>query len=178
MKFRLSTGLLLVVTFAVALGWYVDRQMHDHRALTGEWCYPTNDVGVLGYTSLLNLRSDGTFTKIQGYRTSYETFDGTYELRDDGRIRFHVTSRTEGKEMFELMAAKMDGFDYEPTVTKLDEQYDFRCAVDSAGYLVIDARTPFSGIPFPGTAGSGAAGSGIEWETHARDTNSVIYGRR
>jgi len=57
---------------------------------------------------------------------------------------------------------------YEPTETKLDLRYLCRCAIDSAGYLVIDAQD----------WNLGEEESGIRWETHARDTNYLIRGRR
>ena len=94
MRFRMSTVFLFTLTPAILLGWCVERASRHRRDIVGTWYYPTNDLTVLGYTSLLEIRWDGTFTKIQGYRTSRETFKGTYTVEDDGRITFHVTSKT------------------------------------------------------------------------------------
>ena len=168
MKFRLSTTLLLIAIVAVTLGWYVDRHTRNHREILGTWYYPTDDVGVFGYTSLMDLRTDGTFSKMQGYRTSHETFDGTFEIQENGIVRFHVTTRTEGSDIAEAVAEMTGHGDDNPTITQLDSYFSCRCAVDSSGYLVIDAQD----------WNIGNSETGIRWETHARDTSYLIRGRQ
>jgi hypothetical protein len=158
-KFRLSTVLLLVLSCAICLGWYVDRTSRSRRDIVGAWYYPTNDVGVLGYTSLLEICSDGTFTKIQEHRESIDTFGGTYAVQENGRITFHVTSKT---------SVTIPMCDREPDRRELDAYYSCRCAIDRTGYLVIDDRPSF---PFNDKE------IGIRWETCARETN-VIRGRK
>ncbi len=162
MKFRLSTVLLLVLSCAICLGWYVDRTSRNRRDIVGTWYYPTNDLGVLGYTSLLEIRSDGTFRKIQGHRESSETFDGTYAVHENGRITFHVTSKTSATDFDHFL-------DREPETRELDACYSCRCAIDPTGYLVIDDQPSF---PFNDEE------IGIRWETCARETNYVIRGRK
>ena len=156
---------------SIALGWYVDHHAHGRRELLGEWYYPTNDVNVTGYTSLLNLRKNGTFTKVQGYRMNYETFDGTYDIDENGRVDFHVTSRTEGSDVFNAIsrAAEQKGMEIDstPTVTQIDERHSCRCGIDSDGFLVIDAKN----------WNIGQESSGIQWETHARETDYNIRAR-
>lgn len=157
LKFRLSTLLLLVLVAAVALGWFADRQNRNRRELLGEWYYPASDVAVVGYTSLLEFRDDGTFTKIQGYRVGDKTYEGTFDYCDDGAILFHVTKVTESASL----AFTRNG---EPVITNVECDCRCRCAVDPTGFLIIDARSFGDEI-------------GINWEAHARDTNYVIRGR-
>lgn len=161
-KFRLSTVFLLVLTCAICLGWYVDRTSRNRRDILGTWYYPTNDLGVLGYTSLLEIRSDGTFTKIQGHRECSETFDGTYSVRENGRLMFHVTAKTSENDFDRLL-------DRKPETKKLDAHYSCRCAIDPTGYLAIDGHSSW---PF------NEEEIGIRWETCARETNYVIRGRK
>ena len=142
---------MLIAIAAIALGWFVDRTQRDRQELLGTWYYPTDDVGVLGYTSLLKLRDDGTFTKIQGYRTGHKTFDGTYEISDNGTVWFHVNKLTEGSDIIEMTGG-------EPTISNVKYDFRCRCAIDSAGFLVIDAHD--------WTMGKNEIG--MHWETHAR----------
>ena len=169
-QFRLSTIFLLTLCCAILLGWYVERTSRNRRDIIGTWYYPTNDVSLMGYSSLLEIRRNGTFTKIQGYRTHSVTYDGTYAVEDNGRVSFHVTSR------------KTSYISSESETEELDSYYFCRCAVDPTGYLVIDVDDLLLpsfigediGIPLPLVDKD----IGIEWETCARETNSVIVGRK
>jgi len=162
MRFRLSTVFLFVLVCAVSVAWYVDRNLRNQRYIIGTWYYPTNDVGVLGYTSLLEIRSDGTFTKIQGSRHGSKTFNGTHTVRENGRITFHVSSKTERWDLDDV-------FGREPKETQVNASYPCRCAIDPTGYLVIDIQDRFV---------DDEEDIGIRWETCARDTDYVIRGRK
>ena len=65
MRFRMSTVFLFTLTPAILLGWCVERASRHRRDIVGTWYYPTNDLTVLGYTSLLEIRWDGTFTRFR-----------------------------------------------------------------------------------------------------------------
>jgi len=151
-KYRLSTLFLIVLSCAISLGWYADRMSRSRRDIVGTWHYPTEDINLTGYYSQLEIRSDGTFTKIQGHHHGNETFSGTYAVEKSGQVIFHVT-----KKVILLDLAKALG--QEPETRQCDAHYACRCAVDPTGYLVIDDRrlSPFNDED-----------TGIRWETCSR----------
>ena len=65
LKYRLSTALLLTTIVAISLGWWIDHTSRNRRDIVGTWYYPTGDFIQLGYTTTLEIRADGTFTKEQ-----------------------------------------------------------------------------------------------------------------
>lgn len=148
-RFRLSTLFLGLVVCALLLGWYVDRLgRHRDRAMVGVWHYPTPDRIILGYVSRLEIRSDGTFTKTQSGNNGGEVFEGTWTVVEDGSVSFHVTScDVEGR-----VGVSPRG---------LNALYSCRCAIDPAGYLVIDV------ISDSESALEGR--SRIQWETCVRE---------
>ena len=168
MRFRTSNLLLLVLAVALAVGWYVDRNRDKRTDFLGQWYYPTNEDGVFGYTSLIDFGPNGTFKKIQGYRTSYETFVGTYNIDENGRIDVHITKKTSGCDISKMLSEIIeDAKHVEPKTTELDAYFNCRCAIAPTGQLIIDARER----SLPGSD------VGLRWETHARDTNYIIRGR-
>jgi hypothetical protein len=149
LQYRLSTLLLLTLTVAIALGWYVDRR--NHRSIVGTWHYPTPDAMLLGYGTSLEIRADGTFVKTQHGRYGSDTFEGTYAVDKESRVIFHVTSKTSQNDFDEL-------FNRGPTRTKLDDTYECRCAVDPADYLIMQEVNPFL------SAALNDKDTGIRWE--------------
>lgn len=123
LKFQLSTCLIFVALVAVALGWWVDR--NSQTEINGKWKYPPDGLVVLGYSSDLEIRPDGTFTQTQSHRTFAETFNGTYRTLDDGTVLFHATEQI-----------KYRG-DTDTDTTTIDIEFLCRCAVDSSGYLIV-----------------------------------------
>ena len=79
----------------------------------------------MGYSTTLEIRADGTFTKRQEYRTSAETFNGTYTALENGLIQFHADERVDS----------LWGLDQEPL--EIDRTFRCRCAVDDGGHLVV-----------------------------------------
>ena len=143
---------------AIALGWYVHSR--NRRTLVGTWTYPTPDQCVLGYVSTLEIRADGTFTKVQTYRYSSDTLEGTYTVGKDSRVVFHVTSKTTATDLGSMLHRKRDRL-------KMDVSYEFRCATDPAGYLVLADDT----WAFPDNDNIG-----IRWETCVRRTAYGVKG--
>ncbi len=132
LKYRLSTFFLLITIISVSLCWYLDHTNRNRRDIIGSWYYPTPDVNQLGYTTTLEIRSDGTFTKTQQYRTSAYIYDGTFLPNDDGTVTFHIAKRTDNFFMSEMLPED------EPTITEFDHTIRCRCAVDKTGYLLIE----------------------------------------
>jgi hypothetical protein len=149
-QYPLSSLFLLTLACAIALGWYVDSR--NRRTLVGTWEYPTPDSCVLGYGSTLEIRADGTFTKVQTHRDGCDTFEGTYTVGKDSRVIFHVTSKTIATDLRRALHQ-------EPDRIKVDASYECRCATDAAGYLVLSVNT----WAFPENDNVG-----IQWETCVR----------
>ncbi len=154
MRFRLSTLFLFVAIAAMSLGWYVD---HTRRwEIVGTWVYPTPDIAMLGYSTTLTIRADGTFTKIQSHRLHSVTYQGEYTWNEGGSVAFRVTSKSETAFLSEPQAKIEEG---------INDAYVFRCAVDKAGFLLIkeaDPHIPDSVIEEL----QGCERSGIRWESY------------
>lgn len=167
-QFRLSTILLLTTLCAVLFAWYVDHYSYLRREIIGRWTFPTKATpyGVLGYSSVLEIRRDGTFTKRQFYRLGEKTFSGTYTCHEDGKIVFHVTQSVWDSHYMRFLREKkrrsqdsiLERIVVEPKVSKLDTTFVFFCAIDKAGHLVMDeiSLSPEDDI-------------GIKWESCDRD---------
>ena len=139
------------------------KESTSHRQkLLGDWYFPHNEASVLGYTSLLRLRPDSTFTKIQSHRLSYATFEGTYQLQDDGRLILQLKKKSIASDFVDDT-----GKTYPPSETKVDIHYRCKFEIDPKGYLVLDAKC----------INLKNEDIGIRWEKHARETNYVIRGR-
>ena len=125
-KFRLSTILLVVALIAIALGWYVDFGSRDR--IIGTWTGPASALTLSSnsYTTTLEIRPDGTFSKVQRDGTNAVTFTGTYSILDDGLVKFNVAQ----------IARATDVLD-EWTASTTDRNYFCRCAIDATGFLVI-----------------------------------------
>lgn len=158
MKFRISTILLTIALLAVGMAWYVERTRH-RMDLHGTWYYPTKGRGLYGYTSMLEIKPDGTFTKTQGSRTLVEIFAGSYSEERSGAITFHVTKKTQKN--------RSSNSQFDPVVTILDENYRRRCAVDGSGYLIIEK------VDSANFWRTDTRDSGIKWESHSRDTSHM-----
>ena len=156
-KFRLSTSLLIVAVVAIALGWYLD---HNSSVwLTGTWVGPsTPNLLQLGYSTSLEIRENGTFTKVQRFGASTNTFTGNYSILDDGLVKFHATKLG--------YSSCSDG---EPQESSIARTFLCRCAIDKSGILVIyqcsatleigeDPNIPFKFGPY----------SDISWEAYSR----------
>ena len=123
MKFRISTALLFIALIAVGLGWWADR--NSNRQIQGLWRYPTPDIALTGYSTTLEIRADGTFTKVQRHRTFTQTFSGEYKTLERGLVQFHVTEQNDSI------------FGLDETPKEIDQSFRCRCAVDKTGYLVV-----------------------------------------
>ena len=84
---------------------------------------------MLGYSTTLEIRSDGTFTKIQYHRMFTQTFNGTYSQDEFGRVMFVAT------EMIGPILAS----DPEDMVTELNHSYWANCGINSVGHLVVSS---------------------------------------
>ena len=145
---------MLIAIAAISLGWWIDRTNRGRREIIGSWRYPTPDIILNGYTTNLEIFSDGTFKKMQQYRIGSSTYEGTYSCNEDGTVTFNVAKRTENNEVLEMLP------EFEPTTTDLDASFRCRCGVDQAGYLIID---DYGSAPF-------AKDTGIQWETYMPDS--------
>jgi len=153
LRFRLSTMLLSLLTLAVSLGWFVDHFALARCRIVGEWYYPTSDHAVLGYSTHLTIRRDGTFEKRQQYRAGCDVFAGTYRWTESGTLIFHITKKTVNHGIPALA----------PRVETLDAYDECRCSVDHSGYLLI---CRVSGkLPAGGRLGP-FADIGLRWETY------------
>ena len=149
MKYRLSTALLLVTVVAISLAWYVDHFNRDRDEIVGTWLYPTPDFHLSGYRTTLEIRANGSFTKVQYGRSGCTTYDGNYSVNENGTITFQLSKRNHESPIFELFP------DYKPEAETLDAWFRCRCAIDKSGHLLIDPGiSPFAG------------GTGIKWETY------------
>jgi hypothetical protein len=129
----------------VSLGWFVDHQNRIRRDIVGSWYYPTPDVQVLGYSTTLDIRLDGTFTKTQVISEFAWKYDGTYTTNNDGTVTFHVAKRT-----------MTCGPPHNQTIAQFNHSFRCRCGVDRTGYLVID---DYGSAPF-------GKNTRIQWETY------------
>ncbi len=119
MRFRLSTVFLLIVIFAISLGWFIDHTDRvRRRKISGIWELPTqiSRMHLQPFVSTFEIRDDGTFTKT----TRKEKYDGVYSLLDDGQVAFSILTRTVGSDE-----------------TAASEIYFCRCAVDDSGRLTV-----------------------------------------
>lgn len=118
--------LLLIAFGATCIAWQLDR--NRRQQIEGTWYYPTRDNAMLGYRETLTLNKDGTFEKVQRYRTFQETYSGTYVCENDGAYTFSVSTKLNPKALKDG-----PGFD----TYQIDKRYRCRCAIDNSGYLVI-----------------------------------------
>jgi len=118
--------LLLIALGAICVAWQLDR--NRRQQVEGTWYYPTRDISLMGYWETLTLNKNGTFEKVQRYRTSQETYSGTYACTNDGTYTFNVLTKLNPKPLVDG-----PGFD----TYEIDKRYRCRCAIDNSGYLVI-----------------------------------------
>ena len=117
-----------MLALAILLGWYVDRKSHSQPKLIGVWRYPSEGVPArLGYSSLLSLNENGSFSKRQNYRWGSEVFEGTYSV-DDNKVVFIFSTLTSVQRSNPSPAHAIDG------------QYTCTWAIDKSGYLSFDAQ--------------------------------------
>ena len=147
LKFPLSTSLLCVALVAMALSWYVE---HTSRgSFTGSWKGSRSPRFIQnGYSTTLDIRQDGTFTKVQRGRWVITTFNGTYSIIDGGLVEFHVSE-----------VSSRASFDEEERYS-LDRTFLCRCAIDRTGFLVIYEYPAFDKSLKDGSFSS------IKWETY------------
>ena len=145
MKIRLSTLLLIMLAFAISLGWYIERKSLLQPQLEGVWRYPSEGVPArLGYTSLLSLDVDGSFSKRQNYRSFSEIFEGTYSV-DGDRIVFVYSS------LINVQGSNPS------VVHPIDGQYTCKWGIDKSGHL--------SFLPHKDWFETGGLETlGVEWE--------------
>ena len=162
-NFRLSTILLVVALVATALGWYVDR--NSKGGITGSWKLANSPIAQLGYSTTLDIRPDGTFSKVQRYRDGEQTFAGTYEMSKPGFVDFHVSSEVY-IPAFDIKAAFSDqlqqGVSDKAPATKIDETFQCRWAIDASGCLIVHEYKMLR--MFDEVSEST---SGIKWEIYA-----------
>ena len=139
MRFRISTILFSVALIAILCGWWLDYSMRNRREIVGAWRYPTPDAMMLGYRTTFEIRPDGTFSKIQRYRTSATRFDGRYTTNDDGTITFHFLAATTETSISSRSS------DAELPSESIDVKATCRCGIDKSGYLII-RDTRFSSV--------------------------------
>lgn len=151
MKIRLSTLLLLVLVIAISLGWYLDRNAVNRTMIEGAWY---SEPVSMGYSSELNILTDGSFTKRQNYEGFSEIYGGDYKVGNDGRLIFNVT----------YVVNVEQGSDSESSDKQaMNARYNCRWAIDKCGYLLLDAQE----VSNNNTQGS----LGIKWDTYTRDTD-------
>ncbi len=146
-RFPLSSLFLITLAVAIALGWYVDSRRR--QSIVGTWVFPTPEYQVTGYFSSLEVRADGTFEKSESGRDTTDIFVGTYEFDKEGRLIFHVASKASSTSVDELLHTA-------PKKTKLNSTCHLRCAVDPAGYLLLQDLS----MEWPDEK------SGIHWESY------------
>ena len=142
-----------MLIIAMGLGWYLEYQHRHQREIVGSWTtHDPNSPFELDrndYLSKLEIRADGTFTKIQSMKYTSFRFEGHYERSADHYYRFHITSKTEENALAD-----------EPAITMAcRDEYMGRCALDAAGFLIFDMSMRVHHEP----------ACGIDWETHAAD---------
>jgi len=146
-----------VLALAISLAWYVDRRSYSHPELTGVWHYPSEGVPArLGYSSLLVLGANGSFSKQQKYRWGSEVFEGTYSVNDD-RVVFVVTSLTNVQ------------LGMPATVHSIDGQYTCNWAIDLSGCLSFDPRKDWLKT-------GGLETHGIEWDVLCPGAGATLLG--
>jgi len=126
MKFHLSTMLLAMVIVALGLGWYLDHHDPRRTEIVGTWHFPypnsmhqTHDAMVT-----LELRDDGTFRKRHHGPFHDYAYEGRYNRNAESLMTFHITSLVT-----------------QPKQTKpQDTKYYARCALDPAGYLLVEIQ--------------------------------------
>ena len=162
MQYRISTVLLSLAIVAICLGWWADQTSPTRRDIVGSWLSPaTGTLHNYGYTTALEIRDDGTFTKRQDYQMSSvgaiaEIYDGKYTVNDDGIVAFAVLERT--------YIEKVPGF--VPAKFECNVRYDCRCGIDGTKHLVIKILNVDNGDP-AFDADVDAPPIMIEWETYA-----------
>jgi hypothetical protein len=149
MKYHLSTLLLAMVIVALGLGWFLDHYNRNRTEIVGTWHYPyqSSPKGISGYYTSLTIGEDGSFNKIEGHRFESETYTGTYRVEKEGIILFHVTKKTSKMDREELWTQIYKARGEEPPnrgPIELNVYYKTRCAVDKAGFLLLDNQ----GLPF------------------------------
>ena len=165
LKFRLSTILLLVALVATALGWYVDR--NSKGGINGSWTLANFPIGHQGYSSTLEIRPDGTFSKIQRHRRGEESFAGTYNIVEPGIVDFRV-SKADYTPVFDVKGAFPDLLDPEDRdktpETKIDRTFKCRYAIDSSGCLILHE---YKMLRIFEEGMNGKTNLDIEWEIYA-----------
>ena len=147
MRFRLSTLLLSVVIAAICLGWYIDHTRSRGTNICGAWISATDRKPmIMSDYSTLDVEQNGTFSKVQYSQDSWTTFSGTYCANEDGTFTFHVTKSV----------TKDSLIDDSPETTECDLRFNCRCAIDSAGYLMIEDCKKYIGF---------GLGPLVTWET-------------
>jgi len=143
-RYRLSTVLLVVVIIAISLSWYLDHFYKYRKEVVGTWIYSHP-----GYRTVLKIRPDKTFTKVQYGREVIKTFEGVYHIiGNSGKISFNVTKiQTE--------------FGTTINVKEIEDSLYCRCAVDADGFLLINYVGAQS-IPIK---------LGLRWETYSPKPN-------
>lgn len=125
----------------MGLGWYIDRTAQDSKhEFIGSWWGP--DIPLIlserSYSTTLEIRRDGTFTKTQtyGYDKESVTFVGTYKIYDDGQIIFKLSN-------YQVTVPKTEQVNLD-----VNQVFICRCAVDSYRCLLVteisSGRTPVS----------------------------------
>ena len=157
LKYRLSTSLLVIALVATALGWYVDHT--SNSKYTGTWVgIADNFPESTGYSTSLEIRSNGTFEKIQRFAGTTTIFTGEYNTVDNGLVQFNVTKLVcskhghEGK--FKLNTNRV---------------FQCRCAIDAVGILIIHRYS--ASVPFddPDISIDYGPFSEVYWEAYSRD---------
>lgn len=115
-------------------------------------------MAMMGYTSTLEIKADGTFEKIESEgpidHETIETYRGICRRLKDGTIEFHLTSKT-------TTPATLRAQGKEGETTSLDVVFWCRCALDSAGFLVIDHFQTEPSTEYSFTKND----TGLEWRT-------------
>jgi len=130
-KFHLSTILLVIALIAALLGWFVDH--NSRHSINGSW--RVSFTALVAGTNTLDIKTDGTFTKVQDDGNETKTISGTYSVHGDGLVQFTA---------LKLTILTRDG---ESIDSNIDRAYHCRCGLDSSGRLVILERHFPSGPP-------------------------------
>ncbi len=144
MRFHLSTLLLAMVIVALGLGWYLDHNDPRRTEIVGTWHFPYKSLpyGQMGYYTMLTIYEDGTFTKEEIFRSHSDTYEGTYHVEKDGIINFHVVKKTIKTDLDEHFSEIYKKMNQDPPPKRLpitlDVNYELRCAVDKAGFLLLE----------------------------------------